>query len=80
MVDTAPIPPTGAGRSTMNNYARYYRDMDWTARQVNPAYVIQEFAVTEDSTRKTRQQLYEDIQITSNDMPHAYVTLVKEES
>jgi hypothetical protein len=81
-VTARPNLPTGAGATTMNNYARYYRDTDWTARHVNPACVIREFAVTEDNKTKTDQQLYDDIRIrvTSHDMAYAYVTLVKKES
>jgi hypothetical protein len=47
----------------------------WTARHVNPAYVIPEFAVTEDNTTKTGQQFCDDIRFMSDDMPHAYATL-----
>jgi hypothetical protein len=80
MTDTAPPPVQGAGATTMDTYAKYYRNTDWNELRVNPAYVIREFAVSEDGSSKTGQQLHEDIRSTSNDMPHAYVTLVKDES
>jgi hypothetical protein len=79
MADTTP-PPAGAGMTPINNYAKYNKDTDWAERHVNPAYVIREFAVSEDKMTKTGQQLYDNIRITSNDMPHAYNTIIKDES
>jgi hypothetical protein len=75
MVETAPPPLQGAGATTLDNYAKYYRNTDWNELRVNPAYVIREFG-----SSKTGQQLYEDIRATSNDTPHAYITLMKDES
>jgi hypothetical protein len=41
---------------------------------------MQEFAISDDTgTTKTGPHLYEDIRRTWNEMPHAYISLVKDE-
>jgi hypothetical protein len=76
----APTAPAGAVTTPIDNYAEYYRDTDWAEHHVNPAYVIHKCAVSEDGMTKTGQQLYDNVRLTSNDMPHVYATLIKEES
>jgi hypothetical protein len=70
-----------APNNPINTYASYYRETDWQEQRVNPVYVMREFVMSEDGTgTKTGQQLHDDVRATWNDMPHAYVTLVKDES
>jgi hypothetical protein len=77
MADTA-TPLTRTVTTPINKDASYYRDTAWEEQHENPIHVLPEFAVTEEGTTRTGQQLYDDIRITSNGMPHAHVTLVKD--
>ena len=63
----------------INSYSRYYTETDWAAQHVESSRIMREFEFGADAgTKKTGPQLYEDIRRTWNEMPHAYLTMVKD--
>jgi hypothetical protein len=66
--------------TTINFYCRYYLETNWASQHVQLARIMCEFAVgADEGTTKMGPQLYEDIRRTWNKMPHAYLTMVKDE-
>jgi hypothetical protein len=66
--------------TAINSYCFYYLETDWASQHVQLARIMREFAVgTDEGTTKTGPQLYKDIHRTWNKMPHANLTMVKDE-
>jgi hypothetical protein len=70
---------SASAATAINTYARLYGETDWAAKSVFPARIIQEFAVPVEGIYKLGQQLYNNVKSTWNEMPHTYVTLVKDD-
>jgi hypothetical protein len=72
----SPVPAATA----INTYSRLYEEMNWAAKSVFPARIICKFTVPTKGIYKLGQQLHHDyIRSMWNEMPHAYVTLVKDD-
>jgi hypothetical protein len=68
------------GSAPINSYSGYYPETDWAALHVQSSRIMREFAIGADTgTTKTDPQLYKDIRRTWNEMPHAYLAMVKDE-
>jgi hypothetical protein len=65
--------------TAINTYSRLYAETNWASCSVYPLRIIREFAVPTKRIGKLGPQLYEDVKATSNEMPHAYVTLVMDD-
>jgi hypothetical protein len=78
-MDALPIEVSDVS-TPINSYSRYYQETDWAPRHVQSSRIMREFKVGADPGRtKTSPQLYKDIRRTWNEMPHAYLTMVKDE-
>jgi hypothetical protein len=76
MVD--PAPTTDGTEMTINNYKTYYSNTNWAALHVNAQHVLKQFDTDADGGGKTGDQLYDEVKVTSNEMPHAYAMLLKD--
>jgi hypothetical protein len=63
----------------VDTYSHYYMYTDWATLCVELAHILDKFEVPTDGIIPTGQQFYEDIKQMCHKMPHAYVSLVKDD-
>ena len=68
----------GEDLTAITSYARYYKETDWKARGVSYDRVFNEFKVDVEGTGKNSDELYAQIKATRDEMPHAYVMMIKD--
>ena len=78
MVTTDAPPDTGTTALPIDTYSQYHRKTNWLAQRIHLDKILQEISTPEEGQYKTGPQLLEDIQKTWNEMPHTYLTMVKD--
>jgi hypothetical protein len=71
-------PGTATATLPMDSYSWYYHETNWLAQRFRSDNILQEFSVLKEGQYKTGPQLLDDICKTWDEMPHAYLTMVKD--
>jgi hypothetical protein len=75
----APVPrddPALPVAPAIDSYSHLYTDTNWVQLHVKSQRVLRESDIPTEGVVNTRQQLYEDVKATCNEILHAYLTMV----
>jgi hypothetical protein len=75
----APAPPSATAMIDCSSYTRLYSETNCASQRVDSQRVLREFAIPTKGVVRTGQQLHEDVKAMCNEIPHAYLTLVKDD-